>query len=69
MAGASDFEAREFASAFRSFLDWVHSDQDGARRRNEVAALVTDHLGDGASGLSVVARALPVLSRSTCRRH
>ena len=60
MAGASDLEAREFATAFRSFLDWVHSEQDGARRRNEVAALVGDFLGDGASGLSVVARSMPV---------
>ena len=63
MAGASDSEAREFATAFRSFLDWVHSEQDGARRRNEVAALVSDFLGDGASGLSVVARSMPVFEQ------
>jgi hypothetical protein len=59
MVGASDSEAREFATAFRSFLEWVHSEQDG-RARNEVAALVSDFLGDGASGLSVVASSLPV---------
>src|ERR1700681_2791950 len=58
MAGASQSEAREFAAAFRSFLLWVHSGQDGLR--NEVAALVSDFLGEGAAGLSVVARSLPV---------
>jgi hypothetical protein len=63
MAGASDSEAREFATAFRSFLEWVHSEQDGGRRRNEVAALVSDFLGDGASGLSVVARSLAVFEQ------
>src|SRR5580698_3454097 len=63
MAGASDSEAREFASAFRSFLEWVHSEQDGGRRRNEGAALIGDFLGAGASELSVVARSLPVLEQ------
>jgi DNA polymerase III delta prime subunit len=62
VAGASDSEAREFATAFRSFLEWVHSEQDGARR-NEVAALVSDFLGAGASDLSVVARSLPVFEQ------
>ncbi len=62
VAGASDSQAREFATAFRSFLEWVHSEQDG-RRRNEVAALVSDFLGDGASDLSVVARSLPVFEQ------
>jgi ATPase family associated with various cellular activities (AAA) len=59
MAGASDAEAREFASAYRSFLDWLHSDRAGANERNEVAALVGDFLGEGASERSVVTRALP----------
>jgi ATPase family associated with various cellular activities (AAA) len=59
MAGASDSEAREFAEAFRSFLEWVHSDQAG-RNRNEVVALVTDFLGARASEQSVVTRSLPV---------
>jgi hypothetical protein len=63
MTGASDAEAREFAAAFRSFLEWVHSGHAGARERNEVAALVSDFLGEGASGLSVVTRSLPVFEQ------
>ncbi len=59
MTGASDSEAREFASAFRSFLEWVHSERAGVRGRGEVTSLVGDFLGDGAAGLSVVARSLP----------
>jgi len=51
-------EAREFASAFRSFLSWVHDDAREARR-NEVAALVMDFLGEERSQRSVVARSLP----------
>jgi len=42
MTGASDSEARSFAAAFRSFLEWVHSEQAGAWERNEVAGLVAD---------------------------
>jgi hypothetical protein len=53
-----DSEAREFAAAFRSFLSWVHDDAHEARR-NEVAALVMDFLGEGRSRRSVVARSLP----------
>lgn len=60
MTGASDPEAREFAAAFLSFLRWVHSEDAGARPRNEVASLVSDFLGDGASDHSVVTRSLPV---------
>jgi hypothetical protein len=52
-------EAREFAAAFRSFLRWVHSEQD-AGQRNSVVALVGDFLGEGAADLSVVTRSLPV---------
>lgn len=59
VTGASDAEAREFASAFRSFLHWVHT-EEMERRRNEVVALVTDYLGEGAADLSVVSRSLPV---------
>jgi hypothetical protein len=59
MTGASDSEAREFAAAFRSFFDWVHSDEAGARERNEVVALVGDYLGEEARGRSVVTRSLP----------
>ena len=36
---APDDQAREFAAAFRGFLDWVHS---AAREDNEVSALVRD---------------------------
>jgi hypothetical protein len=57
MAGASDSEAREFATAFRSFLQWVHSEQEG--KGNEVAALVGEFLGETGSQCSVVARSLP----------
>ncbi len=58
MTGASDSEARSFAAAFRSFLEWVHSGQAGAWERNEVAGLVADFLGEGALDHSVVARSL-----------
>jgi len=55
--GASDSEAREFAAAFRAFLDWVHS---VAKDRDEVAGLVVGFLGAERSGRSVVTRSLPV---------
>jgi hypothetical protein len=58
MAGASDSEAREFAAGFRSFLEWVHSEEAGAWERNEVVALVDEFLGEGASEHSVVTRSL-----------
>jgi hypothetical protein len=58
MTGASDAEAREFAAGFRSFLEWVHS-EDAARKRNEVVALVDEFLGEGAAERSVVTRTLP----------
>jgi hypothetical protein len=60
VTGLSDGEAREFAAAFRSFLRWVHSEEGGAGRRNEVVALVNDFLGQGAADRSVVTRSLPV---------
>jgi hypothetical protein len=53
---ASEDEAREFALAFRSFLDWVHA--TGARERNEVSALVRDFLGPDGTRHSVVTRGL-----------
>jgi hypothetical protein len=56
MTHASDSEASEFAAAFRSFLDWVHTDSG---QRNEVVALVADYLGEDAAGQSVVTRSLP----------
>jgi ATPase family associated with various cellular activities (AAA) len=55
--GASDSEAREFAAAFRAFLDWVHT---GPEDRNEVAGLVGHFLGAAGSERSVVTRSLPV---------
>jgi ATPase family associated with various cellular activities (AAA) len=55
--GATQAQAREFAQAFRSFLEWVHS--DSARgERNEVAALISDFLGTEGSAHSVVTREL-----------
>jgi ATPase family associated with various cellular activities (AAA) len=59
MSGASDSEAREFAQAFRSFLEWLHSGAS-ERDRNEVVALVADFLGEDARRQSVVSRSLPV---------
>jgi ATPase family associated with various cellular activities (AAA) len=58
MAGASDSEAREFATAFRSFLEWVHVGED-ASERNEVVRLLADYLGADAAEKSVVTRSLP----------
>jgi ATPase family associated with various cellular activities (AAA) len=55
---ASADEAREFAAAFRSFLDWVHSVHGGDR--NEVVALIGDFLGPDGREHSVVSRPLPV---------
>jgi hypothetical protein len=40
---APDHETREFAAAFRGFLDWVHSTAAGDD--NEVSALARDFLG------------------------
>ncbi|HEY0719478.1 MAG TPA: AAA family ATPase [Streptosporangiaceae bacterium] len=55
--GASGPEAREFAVAFRRFLDWVHSahEPDG----NEVSRLVRAHLGTEGPHHSVLTRELP----------
>jgi hypothetical protein len=53
---APDRQAREFAAAFRGFLDWVHAT---VAEDNEVSALVRDFLGPGGSHHSVVTRELP----------
>ena len=53
---APDDQAREFAAAFRGFLDWVHS---AAGQDNEVSALVRDFLGPDGLHHSVVTRELP----------
>ena len=50
-------EAREFALAFRGFLDWVHA--TAPRERNEVSVLVRDFLGPEGTRHSVVTRRLP----------
>jgi DNA polymerase III delta prime subunit len=55
---APDHQAREFAVAFRSFLEWVHSPAAGAGGGNEVSALVRDFLGPYGGHQSVVTRDL-----------
>jgi ATPase family associated with various cellular activities (AAA) len=54
---APDDQARDFATAFRGFLDWVHS--TAVREDNEVSALVRDFLGPDGAQHSVVTRELP----------
>jgi ATPase family associated with various cellular activities (AAA) len=54
---APDSQAREFATAFRGFLDWVHS--TAPRQDDEVSALVRDFLGSNGRQHSVVSRELP----------
>jgi hypothetical protein len=54
---APDRQAREFAAAFRQFLDWIHSPATG--EDNEVTALVRDYLGADGAQHSVVTRDLP----------
>jgi ATPase family associated with various cellular activities (AAA) len=56
---APDRQAREFAAAFREFLEWIHSPVAGAGDDNEVAALVSDFLGPDGMHHSVVTRELP----------
>ena len=53
---APDEAAREFAAAFRGFLDWIHS-SDGTEG-NEVSVLVRDYLGTDGAEQSVVTREL-----------
>jgi len=55
---APEAEAREFAAAFRGFIEWVHRTADDGQR-NEVAALITGFLGPGGADHSVVSRDLP----------
>ena len=52
-------QAREFAGAFLSFLEWVHDTAD-PEPDHEVAALVAGFLGPDAARLSVVSSDLPV---------
>jgi hypothetical protein len=58
VTGPSDSEAREFAAAFRSFLDWVHAEEQDGDGRDQVVALVADFLGVDAAARSVVTRTL-----------
>jgi hypothetical protein len=55
---ALDTEAREFATAFRRFIDWTAQAAD-SDPRNEVAALISGFLGPGRVDHSVVSRDLP----------
>ncbi len=57
MPDAPDSQAREFAAAFRAFLEWVHA--TAAADDNEVAALVREYLGPDGARHSVVTRDLP----------
>jgi hypothetical protein len=55
---APDHQAREFAAAFRGFLEWIHS-PSAVGEVNAVAALVSDFLGPEGAHHSVVSRELP----------
>lgn len=63
MSGLTDEENRAFARAFRSFLEWVHSDAFDDEHRNEVVALVQDFLGEAGRQHSVMSRPLPVFEQ------
>jgi cell division protease FtsH len=54
---APEAQVREFAAAFRSFLNWIHSTANDGR--NQVATLIADFLGPDAAAHSVVSRELP----------
>ena len=54
---ADDEAAREFAAAFRRFLDWI--DGPESIEATEVSALVHDYLGPEGGQHSVVTRELP----------
>jgi ATPase family associated with various cellular activities (AAA) len=55
---APDQQAREFAQAFKAFLDWIQEGV-GADKHNEVSALVREFLGPDGIEQSVVTRDLP----------
>jgi ATPase family associated with various cellular activities (AAA) len=57
---ASEAEAREFAVAFRSFMEWVaQTGKGGGRDRLVVPGLITGFLGPERAAHSVVTRNLP----------
>ena len=55
---ATDDEARAFATSFRVFLEWVHSDAGQGAGASEVVRLVRDWLGPEGLTQSVVRREL-----------
>ena len=55
---APEAEAREFAGAFRRFIEWVHQTADEGQH-NEAAALIAGFLDPGGTDHSVVSRSLP----------
>ena len=55
---APEQQVREFAAAFRRFLDWVNATA-GEAEHNEVSALVRDFLTEDGARHSVVSRDLP----------
>jgi ATPase family associated with various cellular activities (AAA) len=56
--GAPEQQAREFAVAFRQFLDWIAS-VAGEEEHNEVSVLVREFLTEDGTRHSVVTRELP----------
>jgi hypothetical protein len=52
-------EAREFAGAFRAFLEWIHIPATAAG--NEVSALLRDFLGPGGALTPGPGRAGPMM--------
>jgi len=55
---AAPEEAREFAFAFRSFMEWVHA-TTAVGEGSEAVARIREHLGPDRAERSVVARELP----------
>jgi hypothetical protein len=51
-------QAREFAAAYRDFLEWIHSPAAGAGQDNEVSELAREWLGADGARHSVVTREL-----------
>ena len=58
-----DAQVQDFAAALRDLLAWVHGQDGGGRRDNEVVALVGGHLEETARARSVVGRRLPVFEQ------
>jgi cell division protease FtsH len=56
---APEAQAREFAAAFRSFLDWIHSAENAGDAQRAVPDLIAGFLGPDRDDHSVVTRELP----------